>query len=192
MRLLRQNFTPVVAVILLISAFFAAFSASAQTDAQKLELDSLFAQLKEPIDGDWKSVETRIWQVWSDSGSDAMNLLLARGRAAAQAGDYKTSIEHLTALTDHAPNFAEGWNARATTYFMMGEYALSVADIEHVLTLEPRHFGALAGMGMIFETLDQPASALKAFKAAQAVHPFRPDVIQAIKRLDKKLEGTSL
>ncbi len=189
MRTLSTKITPAVAAILLI---FSVFAFPALTAAQSEDLDSLFAQLKEPADGDWRSVENRIWKAWSHSGSDAMDLLLERGRRAMRAGDFDKAVEHLTALTDHAPEFAEGWNARATLFFVMDEYALSVADIEHTLALNPRHFGAMSGLGMILERLDQPQNALKVYRQAIAIHPFRPDLIEAIKRLEEQTSGTSL
>ena len=113
-----------------------------------------------------------------------MDLLLARGNAALAAEDYPPAIEHFSALIDHAPDFAEGWNGRATAYFMMGEYSLSIADVEHVLVLNPRHFGALAGLGFMLEQLDEPQLALRALEAAQKLNPNRPNVNDAVKRLE--------
>ncbi|MFQ5437528.1 MAG: tetratricopeptide repeat protein [Paracoccaceae bacterium] len=144
------------------------------------------------MDGDWRAVETRIWKKWSTSGSVAMDLLLERGRRAMQAGDLAGAVEHLTALTDHAPEFAEGWNARATAFFMMEEYALSLHDIEITLSLNPRHFGAMSGLGMIMERLERPREALRAYRGALAVHPNRPDLKKAVERLKDKVEGTEL
>jgi tetratricopeptide (TPR) repeat protein len=193
MRPLNQKFTPFLTAILLFMAVFCAPAVlSAQSDANVEELDALFEQLLVPVDGNWEDVEKRIQKIWSASGSDAMDLLLERGRQAMEAGDYPKAIEHLTALTDHAPGFAEGWNARATAFFLMEEYGLSLADIQTTLVLNPRHFGAMSGLGMIMEQLDEPQYALKAFRAAGAVHPFRPDLQEAIERLEEKTEGTSL
>mgnify|MGYP000060600562 CR=1 FL=1 len=107
-------------------------------------------------------------------------------------GDTATAIEHFTALTDHAPDFAEGWNARATAYFQAGEFGPSVNDIAKTLTLNPRHFGALSGLGMIFEQLDQPEKALEAYKAALAIHPHLQGVIEAVERLEADTAGTDL
>jgi len=189
MRNLNKKITPAVTALLVI---FAVFTFAPALHAQSDELDSLFQQLKDPVAGDWKSVEKRIWKAWSHSGSDAMDLLLERGRREMRAGNFDKSLEHLTALTDHAPDFAEGWNARATLFFMMGEYALSVADIEHTLALNPRHFGAMSGLGMILERVDEPKKALKVYRQAIAIHPFRPDLLGAVKRLEEKTGGTSL
>ena len=116
------------------------------------KLDALFAELAQPGREDWEKIEGEITRIWSQSGSPAMDLLLSRGNEALQAEDYPTAIEHFSALIDHAPDFAEGWNARATTYYLMGEYSLSIADVEHVLVLNPRHFGALAGLAFMLES----------------------------------------
>ena len=91
-----------------------------------------------------------------------------------------------------APDFAEGWNARATIFFLMGELSLSMADIEHVLALEPRHFGALSGLGFIFEAMDEPELALEAFEAVHALNPNRPNVSEAITRLERMTGETEL
>lgn len=184
-----KRFTPVVAAITLILTLGLS---AAPVFAQSDELDALFEQLQQPIDGNWQDVEQQIWKLWSKSGSDSMDLLLERGRRAMRAGDLSKAVEHLTALTDHAPDFAEGWNARATVFFMMDEYSLSVQDIETTLALNPRHFGAMSGLGMILEQLDQPDNALKVFRAALSVHPHRPDIHDAIERLEVVTKGTDL
>lgn len=189
MRVLTQNFTPFVAAILL---FIAIMAQPLTSFAQTAELDELFEQLKEPIDGNWQDIEKRIWKAWSRSGSDAMDLLLTRGRDAMQSGDVRTAISHFSALIDHAPEFAEGWNARATAFFMIEEYGLSVSDIQTTLALNPRHFGAMAGLGMILERTENYEDALKAYEAAIAVHPHRRDLIEGIERVKVKTEGTSL
>ncbi len=160
--------------------------------AQTPELDALFERLQEPDAADWERVEREIWQEWSQSGSAAMDLLLERGRAAMQAGETAAAIEHLTALTDHAPDFAEGWNARATAYFQADLYGPSIADIERTLALNPRHFGALAGLAVMLEQLGFPQEALSAYTALQAIHPHRPNVEEAIERLKTELGGQDI
>lgn len=149
------------------------------------KLDTLFAELKEPGREDWEKVERQIDAIWSRSGSPAMDLLLKRGNDAMEAEDYPTAIEHFSALVELAPDFAEGWNARATAFFLLGEYSLSMSDIEHVLVLEPRHFGALSGLGFMFEAMDEPSMALRAFEAVHALNPNRPNVNEAITRLQR-------
>ena len=160
--------------------------------AQAAELDRLFADLGDPARDDWQLVEDEIWRQWSRSGSAAMDLLLERGRAAMEAGDYTAAVEHLTALVDHAPDFPEGWNARATAYFHAGLFGPSIEDIRHTLILEPRHFGAMAGMALIFEDLDRPEQALRAWLATQAIHPHMPGIDEAIERLERQVSGADL
>lgn len=164
--------------------------APAVDDAAKL--DALFAQLAEPDREDWQRIEGEIARIWSKSGSDAMDLLLRRGSEAVEAEDYGAAIEHYSALIDHAPDFAEGWNARATAFYLLGEYALSLADIEHVLALNPRHFGALEGLAAIFEELDEPELALQALQAAQDINPNRPSVQEGLARLERKTGAVEL
>jgi tetratricopeptide (TPR) repeat protein len=169
-----------------------ALSAPAAAFAQTDRLDALFEELRDPARSDWEEVETQIWEEWSESGSPTMDLLLLRGREAMEAGDLDAAIDELTALTDHAPTFAEGWNARATAYFQQGEFGLSLSDIETTLALNPRHFGALSGLGIIMEELGYDRDALTAYRAAHAIHPRRPDIEDAIKRLEKALGGQEL
>ena len=159
--------------------------------AQSKRLDQLFEQLKEP-GADWSSTEREIWREWSKSGSAAMDLLLQRGQAAMRAGDLPAAIGHFSALIDHAPEFAEGWNARATAFYAIGEFGPSLSDIRMTLALNPRHFGALAGLGMILEEVAPPQEALRAYRAARAIHPHLPGVLSAIDRLERTVEGQKI
>lgn len=121
-----------------------------------------------------------------------MDLLLQRGRSAMEGGQLDAAVEHFTALIDHAPEFAEGYNARATAYFQSGDLGPSVADIARTLELNPRHFGALSGLGMVYEIIGRPEMALQAFEAAQAVNPHLPEVNASIERLRSDLSGQDL
>lgn len=177
-----------VIVAALMPIFFMCSIAWAQTDV----LDDLFAQLLTADEQASQRIEQDIWREWSKSGSPAMDLLLQRGRDAMAAGQTDAAIEHLTALIDHAPDFAEGWNARATAYFQAGEFGPSIDDIAHVLSLNPRHFGALAGLGMIFEELGKPEKALEVYKAALAIHPHLGGVLQSVERLEAEAAGQDL
>jgi tetratricopeptide (TPR) repeat protein len=176
----------VVAAFMLL--FVLALPAAAQTD----QLDALFDRLKEADPASAQRIEGEIWTEWSKSGSAAMDLLLQRGKDAMAAGDFPAAIEHLTALTDHAPDFAEGFNARATAYFQAGQLGPSIEDIARTLTLNPRHFGALSGLGMIFEDLGRPEKALEVYKAALAIHPHLPGVLDAVQRLETETGGRNL
>jgi tetratricopeptide (TPR) repeat protein len=117
--------------------------------------DELLDRLAQPDLRNWDVVEQQLYQAWSRSGSASADYLLRQGRDALEASDYEAAYDHLTALTDHAPDFAEGWNARATLLFQMGAYGPSIADIQRVLALEPRHYGALTGLGIMLEEMGE-------------------------------------
>lgn len=164
------------------------FAATAQSDP----LDKLFAQLADPALSNWEGVEDEIWHEWSMSGSPAVDLLLQRGRDAMAAGDLDGAIEHLSALIDHAPDFAEAYNARATAYYEAGLYGPSMRDIESTLALNPRHFGAMTGLALILEDLGFQTEALRVYRSVSAIHPHRPNVKEAIERLQSELDGAEL
>lgn len=168
--------------------FLACTAAAAQTEA----LDTLFDKLLTADEATASRIEQDIWREWSKSGSAAMDLLLLRGRDAMAAGDTGQAIEHFTALVDHAPNFAEGWNARATAFYQAGEYGPSIEDIAHTLTLNPRHFGALSGLGMIFEEIGKSEKALEVYRAALAIHPHLGGVLESVERLEAQSAGQQL
>jgi tetratricopeptide (TPR) repeat protein len=168
----------------------AAWAQEGGADAAKLE--DLFNRLATAEQGAAGRIEREIWLEWSKSGSPAMDLLLQRGRDSMEAGDLDAAIGHFSALIDHDPDFAEGWNARATAFFQAGDYGRSVADIAEVLKRNPRHFGALSGLAVILEQTDRPEAALKAWVAARAIHPHLAGVQDAIDRLERASEGQEL
>ncbi|MFN3972441.1 MAG: tetratricopeptide repeat protein [Gemmobacter sp.] len=155
-------------------------------------VDDLFVRLKDADARAARRVEREIWNAWSKSGSPSADLLLQRGREAMRNGKTDEAIEHLTALVDHAPDFAEGWNARATAYFQAGLFGPSVADIAQVLRLEPRHFGALAGFGAILEATKREKEAIEVYRSALAIHPHLAGVSEALSRLERKQTGQDL
>lgn len=156
------------------------------------KLDDLFARLQKAGAEEAGRIESEIWIEWSKSGSPAMDLLLQRGRDAMAVGDNLAAVEHFTALIDQAPDFAEAWNARATAYYNLGDYGPSISDIAHTLTLNPRHFGALSGLGAILEETGKPERALEVYKAALAIHPNLEGVLDAVERLETTAEGQEL
>ena len=154
-------------------------------------LDEMFARLQDPQVNS-EAVEAQIWSEWSKSGSAAMDLLLDRGRKALAAQDWPAAIGFLTALVDHAPDFAEGWNERATAYFNAGLYGPSLDDIRHTLALNPRHFGAMAGLAMILEETGHPGDALEVWKKVAELTPHRASVQETIQRLERQTGGQTL
>jgi tetratricopeptide (TPR) repeat protein len=163
---------------------------AAEAESPKVEtVEDLLARLADPDERDWERVQDQIVRLWSRSGSDSMDLLLMRGRKAMREGDLVKALHHLSALVDHAPDFAEGWNARATAFFMHGEYGQALADIERVLELEPRHFGALSGLGLILDQLDQEEAALAAYRETLKLNPHIDRIREAAERLEPKIDG---
>ena len=164
--------------------FFSLVAGPGLAQSQDAQIDALLERLATPELAEWESIERQLGRLWSQSGSPAMDLLLKRGRDALEAQEFEAAIDHLTALTDHAPEFAEGWNARATAFFANDQYGPALADVERVLALEPRHFNALQGLGLIMQELGQSDLALRAFEMAAAIHPNDPDLKQMLERLD--------
>jgi tetratricopeptide (TPR) repeat protein len=147
-------------------------------------LDSLFARLrsiKSPAES--QVIETAIWQLWMKSESPTAEVLLGQAVKALAAGERVASLAILDRLVKVHPEFAEAWNKRATVYFMVGRYSESLADINRVLDLEPRHFGALSGLGMIKREQGDLKGALEAFRDALAVSPQLEGAKQAVEEL---------
>lgn len=176
-----------LALLLLASPAGVVVAGPAAAQTQSVELDSLFGKLRDPtIGSDAMRIERQIWDNWLHQGSDAENEALAKATLTMNIGDFKSADKMLTALVGASPNFAEAWNKRATLYFLMGRYDDSLSDIVKTLDLEPRHFGALAGRGMIYQRLGRDADALAAFKDALAVNPTMMGAGMAVKELEKK------
>ncbi|MBP9950757.1 MAG: tetratricopeptide repeat protein [Cypionkella sp.] len=175
----------VAALVSLLLAVPPAFADSAR-------LDELFQRLQNTDDVGAQQIEAEIWSEWSKSGSPAMDLLLERGRSAMQAGDFVGAIGQFTAVIDHAPDFAEAYNERATAYYQSGKLGPSIADLRMTLRLNPRHFGALTGLAIIFEDIDQPEKALEVYKAALVLQPHLPEVKSAVARIETALQGKDL
>ncbi|WP_128513815.1 tetratricopeptide repeat protein [Tabrizicola thermarum] len=176
-------------VAALLPLFLTCAAALAQDNAK---LDDLFGRLKTAEAGEASRIEREIWIEWAKSGSPAEDLLLQRGKDAMDLGDYPAAIEHFSAIIDQDPEFAEAWNARATAFYLSGAFGPAVADIGKVLTLNPRHFGALSGLAAILEETGKPERALEVYRAALAIHPHLQGAAEAVERLEKQAEGQEL
>ena len=139
-----------------------------------------------------KAIEDRIWALWQASGSDTVDLLMTRVKQASDAGNYDLALRLLDAIIEIRPQFVEAWNRRATIFFLKKDYSDSLSDIEHVLAKEPRHFGALAGLGTILEEVGDDKHALEAYRKALAVHPHLKGVEEHVKILADKVEGRDI
>ena len=156
-------------------------------------LDFLFEALKAAPDADAaKLVEGRIWSLWLASGSDTADLLMSRVKTATEAKDTKLALQLLDAVIQLRPDYVEAWNRRATIHFSNKDYSKSLADIRQVLAREPRHFGALTGLGVIMQEFNEDKFALEAFRRALAVNPHLQKVPDFVKTLTEKVEGRDI
>jgi tetratricopeptide (TPR) repeat protein len=154
----------------------------------------LIAALRDADDVVRALAEHSVWQVWSRSGNPQVDALFQIGVEQMQRGAGAAAIETFGQIISRKPDFAEGWNKRATVYFLMGEYAKSLKDCDEVIKRNPSHFGALAGYGQIYLRLNQPERALDYFQRALTVNPNLAGVeatIEALKQeLNEKRKGT--
>lgn len=171
-------------------AALAACSPGAEAPPRDPALDALFAQLVEAPDAAAaQAVEQQIWAKWADSGSPTVDILLERAAAAEAAGEANLAVDFLAQASELAPQFAEPWNRRASLAYSARDYAGAISAIQETLRREPRHFGALAGLGMIYEELGQEAAALEAYRAALAIHPNYEAASRGVARLAPRIEG---
>src|SRR6476661_4027936 len=156
-------------------------------------LDFLFGALKAaPDEASAKHVEARIWALWLQTPSDTTALLMMRAKTAMDAQQMDVALKLLDAVVKLRPDYIEGWNRRATLYYLKNDYTHSLEDIEQVLVREPRHFGALAGLGMIMQDIGDEKRALDAFRKALAINPHLEKVPELVKQLTEKVEGRDI
>jgi tetratricopeptide (TPR) repeat protein len=170
------------------------FTRSADFASQQAgTLDRLFADLKRSrSDADAERISGEIWRAWRDSGSANINLMLEWAQGAMDKREFAAAMDMLDQIILLAPDFAEGWNRRATLHFMLQEPVKSMADIQRVLELEPRHFGALAGMASILRARGENELALKAYERLLDVHPLMREAQTAAGELADELAGEKL
>ncbi len=156
-------------------------------------LDLLFSALKAaPDDASARQIEARILSIWATTPSDATALLAQRAKIAMDNQKFDVALSLLDVVVRLRPDYIEGWNRRATVYYLKNDYARSLADIRQVLAREPRHFGALAGLGMIMQDLGDEKRALQAFRQALTVDPRLEKVPDRVKALADKVEGRDI
>ena len=183
------NLKPTVAALVVIVTF------SASCLAQQADLrdeDELLLQLAQSTPEQAVGLDRQLQALWSQSGSASADLLLERAREALDDGDIEAALDHLTALTDHAPDFAEGWHVRASAFFGIDRFGMAAADLEHALTLNPNNYDAIYGLGLIFEIVGKPEQAFDAYERALAIHPHHEEVTNAMNRLKPQVEGKAL
>jgi tetratricopeptide (TPR) repeat protein len=177
-----------IAFALIAGLMLAMPSTEARQDDPRLK--DLFAELKDATSSlEARVIETRIWKIWIENGDPRIDALMDRGMDAMSVDDTETALAAFSEVVKLDGSFAEGFNKRATVEFMRHDFAASVADIERTLALEPRHFGALAGLGQLYLAMHKKAAALKAFQAALAIDPKLEHVQEAVDELKQELEG---
>ncbi len=167
-------------------------TSSVAQQADSRDEAALLEQLAQSTPEQAIGLDRQLQAMWALSGSASADLLLERGREALDDGDIETAIDHLTALTDHAPEFAEGWHVRASAFFGIDRFGMAIADLEHALTLNPNHYEAIYGLGLILEVTGQPDKAFQAYERALAIHPHHEEVTNAMNRLKPQIEGKAL
>lgn len=156
-------------------------------------LDFLFGALKAaPDDETAKAVEQRIWALWTRSRSDTANLLMVRAQKALEEKDVDLALTLLDAIVKIKPDYVEAWNRRATIYYMKHDYGRSIADIRQVLRLEPRHFGALTGLGLILQDIGDNKQALEVYRRALDIYPRLQRIPDIVKKLQDEVEGRDI
>lgn len=153
-------------------------------------IDTLFASLQSETDPDAAGeIEKAILTLWLESGSDTVDLLMQWTLKAMEAKQYPRALDFLDRIILMAPDYVEGWNKRATVYFLIDDYGKSLADIGRVLELEPRHFGALSGLGIIMRAIGDDQRAKAAFREALAVDPHLKNVREELDSLEAETAG---
>ncbi len=164
--------------------------APAHADQSDPGLEKLFEMLNLPLaERDAGLVINQIWRIWKHGDSDIINVLMKVGEKQMSSGQLDHAVVTFSKIIDEYPDFSEGWNKRAMVYYMLGMNELSMQDVEHTLAREPRHFGALSGMGMIFMRQERMQDAIAAFEAALSINPYLTDtreLIETLKQLQKK------
>lgn len=177
----------------MLALLLAGFAAPAAADQRDPRLGELFARLKTTSDRrQAHEVEQMIWFIWSRSPSAGASLMLRQGTEYMNEGKHDAAQANFNAVVELAPEFSEGWNKRATVRYLMGDYEGSIEDIKRTLSLEERHFGALSGLGLIYDSLDENKAALEAFRAALEINPHMESIRERVKELIKEVEGVDL
>ena len=164
-----------------------------QPEGRKKILDDLFNRLSHATDErEAHALTQAIERVWMRSGSDTADLLMSRAAQAMENKDLDLTSAVLDKIVVIAPDWAEGWNKRATARFTADDYAGAIEDIAHVLALEPRHFGALAGLGFMLQRMDMKKGALAAFRKALEINPAQDELRKTVQKLTVVVDGRDI
>ncbi len=174
--------------------FIFILSSSLFADDNRKEIDDLFIQLKSATNFEnSKEIEDKIWDLWTTHPfKNNLTKLLADGSSAMMNNKLNTAYDKFTEVIKLDPNWAEAWNKRATVLYLMGKYESSQADIDKVLMIEKRHFGALTGQGLVQTALKNYQKAIDSYVEAHKVHPFMKSPLLMIEKLQLQLQKQSI
>lgn len=175
-----------------VAALVALLTLGQPSFAESRDISELLSELQSAKAPEAQKIARDIEIRWSASGSASANLLLKRGEDALEARQFTKAVEHFTALTDHAPAFAEGWHGRARAFFGLGEYGLALADLRQTLALNPSHFGAIYGLAALLEQLEKPEEAYDAYKILLNLYPAHEKALEGVSRLEPSVNGVKL
>ncbi|KAB2863198.1 MAG: hypothetical protein F9K43_19245 [Bauldia sp.] len=166
---------------------------AAPEESRAVRIDRLIETLRATKDERaGRDAERALLELWLASGSDTVDLLMSWSLKAMENKNYALALDFLDRITIMKPDYAEGWNKRATVHFLLDDYGRSLADIARVLELEPRHFGALSGLALVFRGLEQNQRAIAAYRQALAIDPYLDDVRNALDELEAKTTGSEI
>ncbi|MGJ8627462.1 MAG: tetratricopeptide repeat protein [Sulfitobacter sp.] len=186
---LKRHLTAIGSALLLSGIALAGLSTTAQAEMASPEL---LERLRSASAIDAPRLEREVETVWSRSGSAAMDLLLKRGRDALDKGDFRLAIEHFTALTDHAPDFAEGYHMRAQAYFRANLYGPALDDLETTLSLNPDNFNAIFGFAVLVQEFGDLPRAAELYRRVLAIHPHHENAQAALDAMKRDGVGRDL
>lgn len=186
---LKRHLTAIGSALLLSGIALAGLSTTAQAEMASPEL---LERLRSASAIDAPRLEREVETVWSRSGSAAMDLLLKRGRDALDKGDFRLAIEHFTALTDHAPDFAEGYHMRAQAYFRANLYGPALDDLETTLSLNPDNFNAIFGFAVLVQEFGDLPRAAELYRRVLAIHPHHENAQAALDAMKRDGIGRDL
>ncbi|MEL7080336.1 MAG: tetratricopeptide repeat protein [Pseudomonadota bacterium] len=155
-------------------------------------LDDMIDALRDAEPAEATRLTREIEREWSLSGSTSLDMILRRGRDALEQEEIDLAIEHFTAVTDHAPDFAEGWHARATAYYQAGKFGPALSDLQRALTLNPNNYNALFGLAVMFQEMDDVDRAVEALTMVLDLHPNHADAKEALEQLKTRGIGRTL
>ena len=152
-------------------------------------IPELITALKDNDRGTRFNAEYALWEIWSHSGDDSVDAMLADGKNLLKNEAYQQAVERFTTVIEADPSFAEGYNQRAIAYFMLEEWSKAVRDCKQTVALNPYHFGAFAGMGHIYVRLGKIEEAIEAYKQALVINPNLISIAEAVLRLHSQTES---